>query len=470
MTITGTPAYMAPEMRGLLPPLFTPCKSYTFAVDVWGLGCIIYELLTSEKPFQDSDQSKYTTSGLLKDFCSAKIDFPTKRFQSHASNRAIHFVEGFLVADPSSRIMVADALDLLWLLDFPDDAFQEGGVGVTRHQFMSLALDLKLKNAGRLILACKKSSYEGEIDLVLSSSTEHDISVLLHAAAFRGYTSVVKRLANYTTDTAINNELSEGEGPRRTALQAAAGCGHIEVVEILISNSADVNASPSKENGRTALQAAAGSGHIKVVELLILNNADVNAPGCKENGRTALQAAAEGGHINVVQLLISNNADVNALPCREKGRTALQAAAERCHIEVVELLISNSADVNAKPCEIYGRTALQAAAEGGHIKVVELLISNNADVNAKPCEVYGQTALKAAVEGGHIGVKELLISNGADIRDLSTLEVVRRSYTEALFEKRCKGSYMWRSYWTGRNPFHSPKLSRNSKRIKKTSD
>jgi ankyrin repeat protein len=66
-------------------------------------------------------------------------------------------------------------------------------------------------------------------------------------------------------------------------------------VNILLSADADVNAGPSY-SGRTALQAAAEGGHVDVVLMLLQAKADVNAAPAPERGRTALQAAAEGGY------------------------------------------------------------------------------------------------------------------------------------------------------------------------------
>ena len=43
MTFAGTPLYMAPEMLNNLP--------YDYKIDIWSLGCIIYELCALEPPF-----------------------------------------------------------------------------------------------------------------------------------------------------------------------------------------------------------------------------------------------------------------------------------------------------------------------------------------------------------------------------------------------------------------------------------
>jgi NIMA (never in mitosis gene a)-related kinase len=42
-TITGTPAYVSPEMmKGI---------QYSFSTDIWSLGCVLYELMTFQQPF-----------------------------------------------------------------------------------------------------------------------------------------------------------------------------------------------------------------------------------------------------------------------------------------------------------------------------------------------------------------------------------------------------------------------------------
>lgn len=43
-TMVGTPVYMAPEQCA--------GKPYNQKVDIWGLGCLLYEMLTGRKPFE----------------------------------------------------------------------------------------------------------------------------------------------------------------------------------------------------------------------------------------------------------------------------------------------------------------------------------------------------------------------------------------------------------------------------------
>jgi ankyrin repeat protein len=73
----------------------------------------------------------------------------------------------------------------------------------------------------------------------------------------------------------------------RTSLHFAASGGYKEIVQLLISKSADVNAKDDEE--RTPLHYAAYKGHKEMVELLIAEGADENAKG--NDGVTPLDLA-----------------------------------------------------------------------------------------------------------------------------------------------------------------------------------
>jgi ankyrin repeat domain-containing protein 50 len=167
-----------------------------------------------------------------------------------------------------------------------------------------------------------------------------------------------------------------------TPLYYASYAGLIEVVKLLLDESADVNA----HGGRlgNALQAASARGHQQVVKLLLDEGADVNAQGRLYGN--ALYAASGGGHQQVVKLLLDEGADVNAHGGRHGN--ALQAASGGGHQQVVKLLLDEGADVNAQGG--FHSNALQAASAGGHKQVVKLLLENGADINAQDGS-YGNT-------------------------------------------------------------------------------
>ncbi|KAJ5910121.1 hypothetical protein N7504_004764 [Penicillium tannophilum] len=195
-------------------------------------------------------------------------------------------------------------------------------------------------------------------------------------------------------------------------LIGAAWAGCKKCIDYLIKEGSDPNIPSSSTNfqwGRTALQAAAGRGHLEIVKTLIQAKAEVNAAPAENDGRTALQAAAEGGHLEVMKILIEAKANVNAAD--RDGRTALQAAAGRGHLEIVKTLIQAKADVNAAPAGYDGRTALHEAARGGHPEVINVLIEAKANVNV--ADRNGRTALRAAITGGHLEVVNRLMQANA---------------------------------------------------------
>ncbi|KAI9856126.1 MAG: hypothetical protein M1813_009244 [Trichoglossum hirsutum] len=248
-----------------------------------------------------------------------------------------------------------------------------------------------------------------DILIDLDKTQNLDLGIALQAAAGGGHLDVVERLLEAKAN--VNAATADGGG--RTALRAAAEGDHLDVVERLLEAKADVNAAAA-DGGRTALQAAAGGGHLDVVERLLQAKADVNA-GTNFGGRTALQVAAGGGHLDVVERLLAAKANVNAASGDYGDRTALQAAAGGGHLDVVERLLAAEADVNASAADYGGRTALQAAAGGGHLDVVERLLEAKADVNAAAAHYNGRTALQAAAGGDHLDVVERLLEAKANI-------------------------------------------------------
>lgn len=130
-TRIGTQGYVAPELLGLLTP-GANTSGYSNSVDMWSLGCVVYELLTAEIPFLEAGRPESFMSGLdteyadempqqdlsaLKAFCDGKSDFPTDVLRlSGASDRAVEFVTSLLVPSPGSRAAAEAALQSQWLL------------------------------------------------------------------------------------------------------------------------------------------------------------------------------------------------------------------------------------------------------------------------------------------------------------------------------------------------------------------
>mmetsp|Transcript_26923 Transcript_26923/g.88041 ORF Transcript_26923/g.88041 Transcript_26923/m.88041 type:complete len:328 (-) Transcript_26923:15-998(-) len=151
------------------------------------------------------------------------------------------------------------------------------------------------------------------------------------------------------------SELSqEDEGPlrknaARTALKWAAYAGHAEVVQLLISLGAKVNA--EDENGWTALHEACMLGHAETVRVLLQNQAEIDA--CTTHFWTPLHLAAAYGHLEVVEILHEAGADICATT--EGKLTALDWAKAYGYSEVSNFLRSCSGRRQGT-CQVCGRS------------------------------------------------------------------------------------------------------------------
>jgi ankyrin repeat protein len=133
---------------------------------------------------------------------------------------------------------------------------------------------------------------------------------------------------------------------------ALAVCGHLEEVEAWIVRDPTVVNLPD-EYGFTALHMAAEEGLDDMVKLLISHQADVNA--ASKAGVTPLHCATTP---SVVERLIAAGANVNARA--KNGETPLIAQArENDRLDEIKTLLEHGADVNVE--DEAGRTALDIA-------------------------------------------------------------------------------------------------------------
>ena len=141
----------------------------------------------------------------------------------------------------------------------------------------------------------------------------------------------------------------------------AVGEGRPEVVEYLLDNDAEVNA--TDRYGHTPLDEALALDNMEMVALL------ENAGGEHSAGfhPTGADPTASGDTTSAP--LTSNEQMLRAR--NKEGQTPLHLAAGRGETEIVVLLIEKGADIHAK--DNNGRTPLQVAEEHGKAEIVALL-------------------------------------------------------------------------------------------------
>lgn len=187
------------------------------------------------------------------------------------------------------------------------------------------------------------------------------------------------------------NKVQPGWG---TALHEAARSGRADIVELLLENGSDIEA--TELEGDTPLHTAVKwGGHEDVVKVLIAHKANVNA-GDKD-GKTPLWDATAQGYSNIVLLLLTNGADINA---RDKyGNCALSGAVENNRYDIVPLLLSHGA--NPTISDLSGDTMLDRAALQDSPALAESLLPYYADTNS--VKILSK-AFSSAFEFGHMDV------------------------------------------------------------------
>lgn len=201
--------------------------------------------------------------------------------------------------------------------------------------------------------------------------------------------------------------------------------GDVEIVKLLISNGADINAQNKK--GQSAINIAFNWRHIKIVILLL--NLGANANLRTEQGDTILINAIHRNEPNVVELLLNNG--MNTEDRDKRGDTALIIAARSKKPNIVKLLIEYGANINAK--NKYGKTALEESCMD--IDMVKLLIDCGANINPKrgDCSVLMTAYILAEKD-----LFELLIDSGANINSGFSYEEITDRLRQLTFEmKQC---------------------------------
>ncbi len=173
--------------------------------------------------------------------------------------------------------------------------------------------------------------------------------------------------AQLLLDASANPDEANEEGV--TPLHKASGFNDTKGVALLCKYGAKMDI---QSKGGTPLHWAAGGGHGDVVEALLSNGANPNS--CNSEGITPLVMAVilgdEGSE--AVGLIVNSKACTSTIVAQ--GLTALHIAADiGCLKSVKFLLKAEDVDRAASTLNSLGKLPIQLAAEAGHREVVQLL-------------------------------------------------------------------------------------------------
>jgi NIMA (never in mitosis gene a)-related kinase len=102
-TFVGSPLYMSPEV----------CmgEEYSFSTDIWALGCIMYEVMTLQSPWENVCQAATTIPALMKQISCTPPDFTGSIITSYPHN-LVKTVKWMLRKTPTSRPTANAILEL----------------------------------------------------------------------------------------------------------------------------------------------------------------------------------------------------------------------------------------------------------------------------------------------------------------------------------------------------------------------
>lgn len=121
----------------------------------------------------------------------------------------------------------------------------------------------------------------------------------------------------------------------------AVESGDLDKVRMMVEKGMNVDQRLTVYN-MTALTIAARHDHLNLVEFLVENGADIN----HDDGETALMIASRQGRLDIVKFLIERGADIDYK--EEFGNTALSAATVYGRLDIMKFLIEHGADVNVR--------------------------------------------------------------------------------------------------------------------------
>ena len=200
-------------------------------------------------------------------------------------------------------------------------------------EIAKLLLENKAKIKGELLLAIKSPIAESRIDMIkLLIDNKANINYAdddgfnpLNIAIESGDMELTKFLI--TNGANVNSLMQDGV----SLIGYAIAQNNMDLLQILIENGANVNYTGGDSWDNTPLQTASRLGLDNVVRILLTRNADINAVDI--NGNTALHTAALNSQLSVVKLLLEKNPNLDIQ--NKVGNTALHLAVISGNIDIV---------------------------------------------------------------------------------------------------------------------------------------
>lgn len=228
----------------------------------------------------------------------------------------------------------------------------------------------------------------------------------LHVAAHLGLEEGTALLIEYGALLETRNCL------HYTPLHTAILANHIQIIQILLDNGANIEATLGETNGSTPLYFAVMNAMHHIVTLLLRRGAEVDA--LNKYGTVLYMTLREERCYKCVEPLLAAGAKVNIEGSVDSDTPLHSACRMKDHETariVVGLLLLYGATVNVtNSC---GYSPLMIAAREGHLGACKSLLERRPQLDIKSNGKKGVSAVYLAARGGHEEVLDLLIAKGA---------------------------------------------------------
>lgn len=264
------------------------------------------------------------------------------------------------------------------------------------------------------IMECAKRDHTKSLKLLLDAGVNQDVigeaKSPLHVALENGHDYACKLLIQAKPTIPFDEKTI-------LLLKAAATNNNVEVMQLLLNYLAGKSGESGTENvdaleklcpyASHALSVAAGNGNLEMIDCLLKQHADPNA---SVDGTFALHRAAAAGHTAVVQRLLDNNANTDAID--SNGYTPLQKA--YASADITEILLNETQKPIVNQVTL-NETALFLACYEGCTEVVDILLRRGANFDEEYQSVKLKYPILLAVYRGKPAVVQLLLNHGANI-------------------------------------------------------
>lgn len=209
-----------------------------------------------------------------------------------------------------------------------------------------LLLENKAKIKDELLIAIKSPIVESRINIMkllidnkanINYTDENGFNPL-NIAIESGDMELTKFLI--TNGANVNGLMQDGV----SLIGYAIAQNNMDLLQILIENGANVNNTNGDSWADTPLMTASRLGLDNVVRILLTRNADINAVDM--NGNTALHTAALNSQLSVVKLLLEKNPNLDIQ--NKVGNTALHLAVISGNIDIVGELVLKGANTKIR--------------------------------------------------------------------------------------------------------------------------